>query len=199
MDWMGMLNRLHSFQSGLEAESGLNATDACNPLEYDSLGQRIERTDIELGINSDIEFATDEVLTAIAARRKQLNECCKRFTWNLRCEASSFYSREEIRVMMAAFAVLDENDDLLIDIDEFVAALVHFNPKTNRNVEHDIFTIADKGNTGVIDFEEFVTLCAILDGHIKVSNKAKYHILHHESCFADFLKQQRHYSSVTDK
>merc|ERR1712045_496330 len=108
-------------------------------------------------------------------RRKNLSNSRKKFDVNIfeTNPIAQHYSRSDIKELMDAFSRLDEDDDLLIDREEFLEALRHFNPLTKRNADIDIFTIADKKGNNVIDFEEFLELCAIIDGYVGVPEANK--------------------------
>jgi len=190
--WQFVLDLLNS-EPTLEAESGRNANDACNPLEYDSLGQKMQRTKEDLCLITEFATAVKDCMGPINKRRADLNESRKKLNMNIRetNETAKLYSPHEIRELMSAFQKLDENDDLLIDRHEFLEALVHFNPKTKASADGEVFTIADKKGNGVIDFEEFLDVCAAIDGHLPATDAQKEKLLNRESSFPDFLKQQR--------
>ena len=156
-------------------DSGRTSNNMCNPLEYNAIGEKMHRTSEELGIITDFKESVLECMSEQLANRDFLNKCRKKFDINIRewCEEASRYSHKEVKDLMDAFSRLDENDDLLIDREEFLEALLHFNPKTKKSADTDVFTIADKKGNNVIDFEEFLQLCAIIDGHSQVPDKSK--------------------------
>ena len=159
----------------LIADSGKSSNVNCNPIEYNALGEKMSRTKEELALISDFKEAVLECLQETIETRKNLNNSRKKFDINIGLSNSvaANYSESDIKELMDAFSRLDENDDMLIDRDEFLEALRHFNPVTNRNADIDIFTIADKKGNNVIDFEEFLELCAIIDGYVGVPDANK--------------------------
>lgn len=168
----------------LKAESGQITNTDCNPCEYDMKGQKVARDASELGIITEFEERLSEVLKDTMSRREELTELRQKFDPSVG-DGFPHYDETKIRILMAAFSILDENDDLLIDQQEFVNALVHFKGTADRGTEHDLFELADRANSGVIDFEEFVHLCSIVEGHIKTDSSNQRKIK--DSIFAKFL------------
>ena len=159
----------------LIANSGKSSNDCCNPIEYNALGEKMSRTKEELALIPDFREAVIECLQDTFQKRSDLNKSRKKFDLNIgqSNQIAHNYSVADIKELMDAFSRLDENDDLLIDRDEFLEALRHFNPLTKRSADVDIFTIADKKGNHVIDFEEFLELCAIIDGYVGVPEANK--------------------------
>ena len=159
----------------LISPSGKSSNETCNPIEYNALGQKMSRTKEELALIYEFNDAVVECLEGTMEMRKNLNESRKKFDINIR-ETNVYaqnYSVNDIKELMDSYSRLDENDDLLIDREEFLLVLKHFNPDTNTLADSDIFTIADKSGDNVICFEEFVELCAIVDGYCKVPDANK--------------------------
>ena len=172
----------------LHAQSGLTAYDDCNPMEYNAAGEKIVKSEEQLGIVTDFEKATSKAMEQEIAKRTRLNECRSKFDHGAMKQKFKHYNDKAIRVRMAAFCVLDENDDLLIDSNEFVSSLKHFKHTAENSIEMNIFRLADTKGTQVIDFEEFLELCSIVEGHTGSSEKAKGFI--NSSTFKDFLNSQ---------
>ena len=191
--WLQAVLDFLNSEPTLEAENGRNSNAACNPLEYDSLGQKMQRNKEDLCLITEFQTAIKEVMKPISDRRTQLNDSRKKL--NMGCRdtnpTAKKYSPHEIRELMAAFQKLDENDDLLIDKHEFLEALVHFNPRTKHFADAAVFEIADVKKNGVIDFEEFLDICASIDGHNECSSEMKAKLCNKESSFPNFLKNMR--------
>ena len=190
--WQYVVDVINS-EPVLEAETGRNSNDACNPLEYDSLGQKMERSIDDLCLITEFATAVRDVLKPINERRVDLNESRKKLNMDVRekNEIAKLYSPHEIRELMAAFQKLDENDDLLIDRHEFLEALLHYNPKAKGSFDTQIFTIADVKGNDVIDFEEFLSVCAQIDGYVPVTDENKQKLFHPQSSFVKFMAEQR--------
>jgi len=191
--WLQYVVDIVNSEPALEAETGRNSNDACNPLEYDSLGQKMERTIEDLCLITEFSTAVKEILKPIAQRRMDLNESRKKLNMDVRekNEIAKLYSPHEIRELMAAFQKLDENDDLLIDRHEFLEALLHYNPKAKGSFDTQIFSIADVKGNDVIDFEEFLSLCAAIDGYVPVPDENKAKLFNPQASFVKFMKEQR--------
>ena len=149
--WLQAVLDFLNSEPTLEAENGRNSNAACNPLEYDSLGQKMQRNKEDLCLITEFQTAIKEVMKPISDRRTQLNDSRKKL--NMGCRdtnrTAKKYSPHEIRELMAAFQKLDENDDLLIDKHEFLEALVHFNPRTKHFADAAVFEIADVKTYGL--------------------------------------------------
>ena len=175
---------LFSSEPTLTADSGKNSNESCNPVEYNALGGKMVRTSEELALVDSFKIAVAECMKPTMEQRANLNASRKKFDVNIRewNNVAANYSLKDIKALMDAFSRLDENDDLLIDREEFLETLEHFNPTTKKSCDIDVFTIADKQGNSVIDFEEFLELCAIIDGHVEVPEKNKQ-VLRFENTF----------------
>ena len=184
---------LFSSEPTLTADSEKNSNESCNPAEYNALGEKMSRTADELALCDAFKIAVASAMEPTMAQRANLNASRKKFDVNIRewNNVAAKYSMKDIKELMDTFSRLDENDDLLIDREEFLETLEHFNPTTKKSCDIDVFTIADKKGNNVIDFEEFLELCAIIDGHVGVPEKNKQAIFNKDSSFADFLQQTR--------
>merc|ERR1712164_149368 len=199
LNWWQILCDILNSEPCLEAETGRNANDACNPFEYDTLGQKMFRSAGDLCMIKEFAESNKQVLQEIREARAAQNESRKKLNLNIRDtnKIAQLYSPHELRELMAMFQKLDENDDLLIDKIEFHEALVHFNPKTKAAADAAVFDLADKSKMAVIDFEEFLEVVAIIDGYSKSDEKTKSILLNPESSFSAFIKIQREGNILT--
>ena len=199
LNWWQVICDVFNSEPCLEAETGRNANDACNPFEYDTLGQKMFRSAGDLCMIKEIAESDKQVLRETRDARTAKNESRKKLNLNIRDtdKNAQLYSPHEIRELMAMFQKLDENDDLLIDKAEFHDALVHFNPKTKAAADAAVFDLADERKNGFIDFEEFLKIVPIVDGYAKADEKTKEILLNPDSSFAAFIKIQREGNILT--
>ena len=70
--------------------------------------------------------------------------------------ATSMATKKELSKLQAVFTQLDSNKDGKLNYEEFFAGLTEQYGYTNEEVDH-IFSLMDTGQSGEIDFSEFVT------------------------------------------
>lgn len=176
-------------EPALKAASGFNNNLECNPLEYDCLGRQIDCGHEDLGIITEIEEATMNLMRPEMNRRLNLNK--RRDKFNLQRMTAIFskhdMTSEDVSTLMHAFDILDENDDLLIDHLEFVRAIWKNNRandlETDEELEAKVFNTAV--NEEVLDLEDFLKLCAWAQG--KITCPGQHFDVIEKSSFKSFI------------
>jgi len=156
------------YESPLQPESAYTFNDDCNELEFDCIGNPVARTAEELGIITEWENGADNVMDEEIVKRHEVNVRREYEKKESTFTEFNCWSKRHVMHLLNGFSILDENDDMIIDSQEFINALIHFEDNEDNLVdemkESKIFNFMDKNNDGFLDVKQFLTLCQYVEG-----------------------------------
>jgi len=121
--------------------------------------------EFEIRKNIDLKYRKDKFKNIIKTKYKWIDEKEYKEIYKLikNKELETFLNKKKIDVsiqykdkLVKLFCSYDENDDLLLDLDEFKLIILKFNIFDIKNI-FNLFKEVDLDGNGSIDIEEFIT------------------------------------------
>lgn len=111
------------YEPPLQPESAYTFNGDCNELEFDAIGNPINKTSEELGIITEWEVAANNVMEHEVMKRHEVNLRRAYETKESTFTEFNCWDKRHVMHLLNGFSILDENDDMIIDNQEFIKKL----------------------------------------------------------------------------